>query len=81
MTDDGRHFRPIDGELHAFNVMMPEPPRDGDALYCEGQRIGTFKGKRDEPGGWYIETVSTKLMPPALAAHIRGRATALSRYA
>ena len=69
-TEDGRPFvRQGEGNEHSA-LWLPDPPRDGDPVYCAGVRVGTFHGQYREPGGWYVETVSTGEMPPELAARL-----------
>jgi hypothetical protein len=51
---------------------MPEPPKDGDPVYCCDIRVGTFHGPRGGRLGGrdcYISTVPTAEMPPALRDH------------
>jgi hypothetical protein len=70
-SEDGRPFAP-DGAADPV-LWWPSPPKDGDPVYCEGARVGTFRGRRGEPGGWYVETVPTNDLPPGLAARVRVR--------
>jgi hypothetical protein len=76
VTEDGRPYvadeeSKIGGK---FAVWKPSPRRDGDGVYCEGSRIGTFRcvGEADPSiNNEWIDTVPTKDMPPALAAYFR----------
>jgi hypothetical protein len=68
MTSEGRPFvRDPDEPNDELALWMPEPPRDGDPVFCSGVRVGTFRGDCARSGGWYIDTVPTAQMPPALA--------------
>jgi hypothetical protein len=69
MTADGRPFvRDRNEPDDEAAEWMPDPPRDGDPVYCCGKQIGTFHGDYSRPDEWYIETVPSAEMPPKLAA-------------
>jgi hypothetical protein len=76
-TDDGRPFTCESNEpADKLSMWLPDPPLDGDPVFCCGARVGTFRDNGEQrPGysGQYIETVPTKEMPPALAALMRER--------
>lgn len=76
VTADGRSFArgdgpPLDGDPD-LALWYPQPPQDGDPVYCGGIHVGTFRGEfrtSDHPSGllhqhWYIETFPTKDIPP-----------------
>ena len=68
-TEDGRPYAPDPDEPDAeLAFWQPSPARDGDAVYCCGVRVGTFHGEDGKAGGWWIDTVPTRDMPPNLAA-------------
>jgi hypothetical protein len=75
LTDDGRPVVREQGELDdELALWMPEPPRDGDPVYCCGVRVGTVHGDLTRPGEGCVETVPTRELPPKLAAHTRAKA-------
>jgi hypothetical protein len=49
-------------------------PKDGDAVYCHGVRVGTFHGNYSKPGEWYIDVLPSKEQPPELAERLQGQA-------
>jgi hypothetical protein len=73
VTDVGRPLvrDPVEPD-DALALWMPDPPRDGDAVYCCGMRVGTFRGDRAR-GQWHIDLVGTKDLPPKLAEWARPR--------
>ena len=52
-TADGRPFVCI---MQKTQLWFPDPPREGDPVYHNGERVGTFHGDYGEPGEWYIVT-------------------------
>ena len=52
---------------------VPETMVDGDPVYEDGFRVGTFHGDRNRPGGWYVELRPTREMPSELAEKYRRR--------
>jgi hypothetical protein len=72
MDGDGRPFvRHREGKPPELTLWRPDPPREGDPIYCCGVRVGTFHGTLPDSASWYIVTVPTAEMPPTLAAHVR----------
>jgi len=71
VTADGRAYDRDREPNDDLALWMPEPPQAGDAVYCCGERVGTFRGDPNVAGGWYIETVPTRQMPARLADEIR----------
>jgi hypothetical protein len=69
-TPGGRPFIRDDAPRDEIAQWMPQPPLDGDPVYCCGVRVGTFHGIH-LLGEWYIETVPTREMPAEFAAHVR----------
>jgi hypothetical protein len=73
-TADGRPYRADGDAADELALWLPESPRDGDAVYCQGVRIGTFHGDYSKPGEWYVETLPTEELPPGLAERLQGQA-------
>lgn len=71
VSEDGRPFTSDQEPDDEAALWTPDPPRDGDPVYCCGVRVGTFSGDCQKPGGWYIETVPTCEMPSKLAQKVR----------
>lgn len=75
-TADGRPFiRDPHRKTGDPVFWWPDPPRDGDPVFCMGVRIGTFHGEYLNTstafGHWYIRLAPTADMPAKLAAHVR----------
>jgi hypothetical protein len=71
-TADGRPFVPDPGtppEAPAF--WWPDPPREGDPVYCLGALLGKFHGDRSRPGDWYVQTLPAEELPPDVAAWVQ----------
>src|SRR5579872_5230483 len=72
-SDDGR---PLFLLLAKHELWAPDPPRDGDPVYCRGFKVGTFHGEYrtvECAAGlvcqhWSVTTVATADMPPDVAA-------------
>ena len=76
LTLDGRPYvREPDEPDAELALWTPDPPRDGEAVYCGGVRVGTFHGNASRAGGWYVQMVPTRDMPAKLAARVRQRAS------
>lgn len=60
--------RPL-GRIEGFGeveILVPQPPREGDPLYCEGVAVGTY-------GGDHLRVNPPHALPPALAAWLAAR--------
>jgi hypothetical protein len=54
-TEDGRPFVPKDEDKPLESLLwIPNPPRDGDPVYCRGVLVGTFHGDDSQPCEWSI---------------------------
>lgn len=71
-TADGRLFvRDQDEADDELAWWKPEPIREGDFVYCCGQKIGVFNGDPSIPGGWYIQVAPTAELPAKMAERLR----------
>jgi hypothetical protein len=67
VTGDGRPYAPRPG---ALPVWWPDPPRHGDAVYCDGQVVGAVHGDPTRPGEGCLVTRPTVELPARLAAAV-----------
>ena len=74
-TEDGRPFVLDDPDLELW---LPEPPRDGDPVFCRAVHVGVVVGDWRTPGKGRLDLISTEHFPPEIAAKIQagGEATA-----
>jgi hypothetical protein len=79
LTEDGRPYRPQTW-AEGVVVWVPDPPKDGDPIYCEGVVAGKFCGDTSRAGercghsrlaGWHFETRRTSELPQKLAEYLR----------
>ncbi len=75
-TEDGRNYTQRDASVaDEIALWWPNPPREGDLIYNQGVRVGTFHGDYEAGEGYgYLSVVSLNDMPPELATHIRSGA-------
>jgi hypothetical protein len=66
-TSDGRPFSPGLFPDSDPALLAPDPPRDGDPVYCLGARAGTFHGNAAVDGEWWIDLDRSRDLPLALA--------------
>ena len=65
-TADGRPYvRDSDEPDDELAYWLPDPPCDGDRVYCFGRMIGTYRSNGN------IETFRTDALPEKLANHLR----------
>jgi len=77
VTDDGRPFVTEESGKDDLALWLPKPPRAGDAVYCQGVRIGVVQGDTSNAAnttaqcGWWIDTLPTRDLPPEMAHWLR----------
>lgn len=65
-TDDGRPYVVHGGDKGDATFFVPEPPREGDDVYCCGIVVGEVWGDLTTPGQGCILTRPWTELPPAL---------------
>src|SRR5262245_11386047 len=66
-TGAGRSFALWDAGVELW---VPEPPRDGDPVYCRGVCVGTVRGDLRKAGEGRLDLAATEHFTPEVAAKI-----------